>query len=67
MDVRRARRGLAIYFTVVIVVSGTEPGGAAAVWVGESGYLVVAILVVVATLIMARGGDGVFAISRSRR
>jgi membrane protease YdiL (CAAX protease family) len=33
----------------------SRPGGAAAVWVGESGYLVVATLVLTAILVMARG------------
>ena len=35
---------------------GSRPGGPAAVWVGESGYLVVATLVLAAILVMARGG-----------
>jgi membrane protease YdiL (CAAX protease family) len=35
---------------------GSQPGGAAAVWIGESGYLVVATLVVAAILVMAWGG-----------
>jgi membrane protease YdiL (CAAX protease family) len=34
---------------------GSQPGGPAAVWIGESGYLVVATLVLAAILVMARG------------